>query len=190
VQFETTLCSGHGPHASDSTSRLCHYLPVVREQINLVISTILVWDACLALLTLGVACAGSWHFWELAYVEKKAAKHKRRRKHRKNSIPWDKIKVRASVLLQTATGGYVRGTQVRALPPQEHTGCSELECRQQVSGCSQEDRGSSHPHINCTPSEHCCMQVEDMGPISYCGAAAPATAASKGASTCDVKKKV
>jgi len=40
-----------------------------------------------------IAPAGSWHFWELSFVEKKAAKHKRRRRHRKRSIPWEKIKI-------------------------------------------------------------------------------------------------
>jgi hypothetical protein len=66
---------------------------VVQEQIELVISNLMTWNGCLSGLSLVVACAGSWHFWELAYVEKKAAKHKRRRKQRKNSVPWDKITV-------------------------------------------------------------------------------------------------
>lgn len=64
---------------------------MVQEQIDLAISNLMTWNALLAVLCLSVACAGSWHFWELAYVEKKAAKHKRRRRQRKNSIPWDKI---------------------------------------------------------------------------------------------------
>lgn len=93
MQFGSALCNSHGPHTSDATSRLCHYLPMVQEQIKLAVSTIFWSNACLAALTLAASCAGSWHMWELAYVEKKAAKHKRRRKHRKNAIPWDKIKV-------------------------------------------------------------------------------------------------
>jgi hypothetical protein len=67
---------------------------VVQEQISLAIGTLMFWNALLAMLTLAVACADSWHFWELGYVEKKAIKHKRRRKQRKRSVPWDKIKVR------------------------------------------------------------------------------------------------
>lgn len=93
LQFSSNLCQAHGPRTSDSSSRLCHYLPIVQEQIDLAVSTILTWNALLAILALGVSCAGSWHLWEVAYVEKKATKHKRRRKQRKNSIPWDKIKV-------------------------------------------------------------------------------------------------
>lgn len=91
--LSSTLCKGTGPRVSDSSSRLCHYLPVVQEQISLAIGTLMFWNALLAMLTLAVACAGSWHFWELGYVEKKAIKHKRRRKQRKRSVPWDKIKV-------------------------------------------------------------------------------------------------
>lgn len=67
---------------------------MVQEQIDLVISTLCTTNALMAALCLGTACAGTWHFWELTYVEKKATKHKRRRKQRKNAIPWDKIKVR------------------------------------------------------------------------------------------------
>jgi hypothetical protein len=69
----------------------------VQEQVDLIIGTLCTTSAALALLCLGVASAGTWHFWELAYVEKKAAKHRRRRKQRKNAIPWDKIKVREGV---------------------------------------------------------------------------------------------
>lgn len=94
LQLSTTLCKGTGPRVSDSSSRLCHYLPVVQEQISLAIGILMFWNALLAVVTLAVACAGSWHFWELGYVEKKATKHKRRRKQRKRSVPWDKIKVR------------------------------------------------------------------------------------------------
>jgi hypothetical protein len=93
LQFSANLCQAHGPGTSESNSRLCHYLPIVQEQIDLAIGTIMTWNAVLAILALGVSCAGSWHLWEVAYVEKKATKHKRRRKQRKNSIPWDKIKV-------------------------------------------------------------------------------------------------
>ena len=95
LQFSNTLCNSNGPYPTDTSSKLCHYLPVVQEQIDLVINTLLWCNGCISALALGAACAGSWHFWELAYVEKKAAKHKRRRKQRKNSIPWDKIKVGA-----------------------------------------------------------------------------------------------
>jgi hypothetical protein len=35
-----------------------------------------------------------WYLHELAYIEKKAIKHKRRHKRRKSSIPWDKLKAR------------------------------------------------------------------------------------------------
>lgn len=93
LQFQSMLCNAPGPQPSDTSSRLCHYLPVVQEQIGLAVATIMWCNVYLAVLSLAASCAGSWHFWELAYVEKKAAKHKRRRKHRKNSIPWDKIKV-------------------------------------------------------------------------------------------------
>ena len=31
--------------------------------------------------------------YELAYVEKKAIKHKRRHRRRKHTIPWEKIKI-------------------------------------------------------------------------------------------------
>lgn len=105
LQLSSNLCKAHGPRPSDSSSRLCHYLPVVQEQIELVISNLMTWNGCLAVLSLIAACAGSWHFWELAYVEKKAAKHKRRRKQRKNSVPWDKITVRrvTHALMATAS---------------------------------------------------------------------------------------
>lgn len=33
------------------------------------------------------------YLYELAYIEKKAIKHKRRHKRRKHSIPWEKIKI-------------------------------------------------------------------------------------------------
>lgn len=96
LQFSSTLCKTNSPYPTDSSSKLCHYLPVVQEQIDLAINTLLWCNSYICVLALATACAGSWQFWELAYVEKKAAKHKRRRKQRKNAIPWDKIKVRVT----------------------------------------------------------------------------------------------
>lgn len=49
-------------------------------------------NTVLSVLALAATCVGTWHFWELSYVEKKASKYKRRRRQRKNQIPWDKIK--------------------------------------------------------------------------------------------------
>ncbi|KAF6265355.1 hypothetical protein COO60DRAFT_1633780 [Scenedesmus sp. NREL 46B-D3] len=63
------------------------------EQITLTIASIMKANAGIAVLALAATVAGSWHMWELTFVEKKASKHKRRRRQRKNSIPWDKIKV-------------------------------------------------------------------------------------------------
>jgi hypothetical protein len=61
---------------------------MVQEQITLAIASILKANAGIAVLALAATIAGSWHLWELMFVEKKASKHKRRRRHRKNAIPW------------------------------------------------------------------------------------------------------
>ncbi len=42
--------------------------------------------------------------YELAYVEKKAIKHKRRHRRRKHTIPWEKIKIVGPVTNCGATG--------------------------------------------------------------------------------------
>lgn len=89
-QLTSSVCKLDG--SSDFNSRLCQYLPTIQEQVVLAMGSIMLGNCCLAVLALAATCAGSWHFWELAYVEKKASKHKRRRKHRRNAIPWDKIK--------------------------------------------------------------------------------------------------
>ncbi len=44
--------------------------------------------SCIALCSLSL-----WFVFELAYIEKKAAKHTRRHRHNKHHIPWHKIKV-------------------------------------------------------------------------------------------------
>ncbi|WIA10169.1 hypothetical protein OEZ85_010373 [Tetradesmus obliquus] len=90
-EFSASVCKPTGN--SDAISRLCHYLPMVQEQITLAMASIMKANAGLAALALAATIAGSWHQWELSFVERKASKHKRRRRHRKNSIPWDKIKV-------------------------------------------------------------------------------------------------
>lgn len=86
LQFSASVCKPTGN--SDAISRLCHYLPMVQEQITLAMASIMKANAGLAALALAATIAGSWHQWELSFVERKASKHKRRRRHRKNSIPW------------------------------------------------------------------------------------------------------
>lgn len=84
VQFSTSVCKPAG----NNTNRLCRYLPMIQEQVGLGMRNIMAGNSLIALLGLACVITGSWHMWELAYVEKKATKHKRRRRHRKHAIPW------------------------------------------------------------------------------------------------------
>lgn len=49
----------------------------------------------LGFFSVALCSLGLWFVLELAYIEKKAAKHTRRHRHNKHHIPWHKIKVRA-----------------------------------------------------------------------------------------------
>ncbi|KIZ02651.1 hypothetical protein MNEG_5310 [Monoraphidium neglectum] len=70
--------------AEAAGSRLCQYLPAIEDEVKSHVATLL--RGCIAE---AVACAlclalSSWYLWELSFVEKKALKLKRRRRHRKN----------------------------------------------------------------------------------------------------------
>lgn len=73
---QCALAKGHQAQVADANSHL-------------------LWVGCVgvsvaAVILIGV---GIWYTFELAFIEKKAAKHLRRHRRRKSQIPWHKIKV-------------------------------------------------------------------------------------------------
>ncbi|KAG2427327.1 hypothetical protein HXX76_012522 [Chlamydomonas incerta] len=78
---------------TDQGSRLCKMIPGIERDLAEQMYS-LMWAAGLAAITAMAALISSiWYLYELAYIEKKAIKHKRRHKRRKHSIPWEKIKI-------------------------------------------------------------------------------------------------
>ncbi|EFJ43390.1 hypothetical protein VOLCADRAFT_96405 [Volvox carteri f. nagariensis] len=90
---------------SDQGSRLCKMLPAIERNLadqmyNLAWAGGLAATSSLTCLTISI-----WYLHELAYIEKKAIKHKRRHKRRKHSIPWEKIKIVGPVTKCGGGGG-------------------------------------------------------------------------------------
>uniref|UniRef100_A0A7S0WGP3 Transmembrane protein n=1 Tax=Chlamydomonas leiostraca TaxID=1034604 RepID=A0A7S0WGP3_9CHLO len=77
----------------DTGSRLCHMLPAIQSELADTMVQLMWAMVGVCLGTLALAALGCWYTMELCFVEKKAAKHLRRHKRRKHSIPWEKIKI-------------------------------------------------------------------------------------------------
>jgi hypothetical protein len=91
MQLRRDACGAASTNSRDS--KLCRFLPLIEEQVQGAMRWILAGAAGLAASAFGMSCCAVWYQWELAHVEKKAMKHKRRRKQRTKGIPWDRIKV-------------------------------------------------------------------------------------------------
>jgi len=89
----------------DTGSRLCQMLPTIERELDEVMAATLWGSGVMALCCLTTLGIGVWYIFELAYVEKKAMKHKRRHKRRKHTIPWHKIKIVGPVLNCGGGGG-------------------------------------------------------------------------------------
>ncbi|GLC47117.1 hypothetical protein PLESTB_000871300 [Pleodorina starrii] len=94
---------------SDQGSRLCKMLPAIESELAEQMSNLAWAGGLAATCALAVLSTSLWYLHELAYIEKKAIKHKRRHKRRKHSIPWDKIKIVGPVTKCGAGGGAAPG---------------------------------------------------------------------------------
>ncbi len=90
-QLQDVACVRYGK--SDQGSRLCKMLPGIERELAENMATLRWAGGLAATCALACLCCSVWYLHELSYIEKKAIKHKRRHKRRKQSIPWDKIKI-------------------------------------------------------------------------------------------------
>ncbi len=67
--------------------------PLIVMQVSVTIADVGIALRWLTAAMLAASLAGVWHIWELTHVERKADKHRRRRRQRRNCIPWEKIKL-------------------------------------------------------------------------------------------------
>ncbi|KAI8471726.1 MAG: hypothetical protein J3K34DRAFT_226379 [Monoraphidium minutum] len=88
-----------------SGSKLCQYLPAIEDEVRNHVAAIMTGCAAQAVACVAALALSSWYLWELGFVEKKAAKIKRRNRHRKNRIPWEKIKVENMGPVTSCGGG-------------------------------------------------------------------------------------
>lgn len=77
-------------------SRLCALMPTIRRDISEALPPFMSSVVAVAGCSFALVVLGIWYMFEMAHVEKKSTKQKRRDKRTKHTIPWDKIKVSAA----------------------------------------------------------------------------------------------
>ena len=102
----------------DIGNRICNSMPRIGREISVAFPPLLWSLAAVGASALTLTAFGIWYVFELAYVEKKASKHKRRHRRRKHTIPWHKIKIVGPVLGCGANrwGGVPAGTHIWISP--------------------------------------------------------------------------
>ncbi|GBF97562.1 hypothetical protein Rsub_10163 [Raphidocelis subcapitata] len=95
ADLKTSACgrTGAAGPLPVAASKLCGYLPAIESEVKAHVAAILLGCCLEAVATVATLAAASWYALELCFVEKRATKLKRRRRHRKHGIPWDKIKI-------------------------------------------------------------------------------------------------
>jgi hypothetical protein len=97
-------------------NKLCNAMPKAANVVAKALPSLLWSGASLGASTIILGALGIWYVFELAYIEKKAAKHKRRHRRRKHSIPWHKIKVVGPVT-NCGKGGAPHGADSKGKKP-------------------------------------------------------------------------
>ncbi|GAX73758.1 hypothetical protein CEUSTIGMA_g1209.t1 [Chlamydomonas eustigma] len=97
-------------------NKLCNAMPKAAKEVATALPALLWSSVSVGASTIILGALGIWYTFELAYIEKKAAKHKRRHRRRKLSIPWHKIKVIGPVT-NCGKGGAPHGAAAKGKKP-------------------------------------------------------------------------
>lgn len=76
MQIKDSACQRY--KGSEQVSRMCELIPSIDLQLRTSCEQVVQSMGLVALLSLALMMMGTWYQWELAHVEKKAIKHKRR----------------------------------------------------------------------------------------------------------------
>lgn len=96
----------HCPHLSHrstagkspSQSAVCRAVTAANKALGDAAPWFLTGLVLTSLTTLFLLSLSLWYLFELAFIEKKAAKHIKRHRHHRHRIPWHKIKVVGPVM--------------------------------------------------------------------------------------------
>jgi hypothetical protein len=87
-----TSASCVGPQREGSAApRLCRYLPAVEAEVARHAAAILTCCAAEAVAAALALALSGWHAWEVAFVEKRAAKYRRRNRRRKGGCVYLRV---------------------------------------------------------------------------------------------------
>lgn len=91
-QYVSATCASRSKMRS-SDALLCKAIQAVGRDMASAFPWFIAGCVAMAVSAVTLASLGLWYVFELAFIEKKAAKHMKRHRHHKHRIPWHKIKV-------------------------------------------------------------------------------------------------